>query len=132
MIILLAVALLGDFTPPREGAEVFHHGIWADVGATARHARGSVVGRWYLAAGGDRARLQITDFGCSSPVGRRDCRFTLIREGGPVEVRGTMVSDRLTCTARFQRGGNGRWFVDRSSGLWRPGNSSTTMRCQGA
>ncbi|AYV46426.1 hypothetical protein CFHF_14895 [Caulobacter flavus] len=131
MIILLAAALLVDFTPPREGGEAFRDAVLADAARSTPY-RGSAAGNWYLAAGGDRSRLRVEDFECRQPAGRRNCRFTLIREGGPVELRGAMVPDRLTCTARFRRGRDGRWFVDQMSALRRAGNIDTTMRCQGA
>ncbi|AYV46427.1 hypothetical protein CFHF_14900 [Caulobacter flavus] len=139
MIALLALALSGAFVPPPEGGEAFYGGIWNDLGSNALIGHGNVVAvDWYWAA--DRAAeeageqgprmMHIADLACRKPGGKqRQCRFTLVRDGGPVRLGATMVADRLACSARFERGVDDNWYVVRKPPQGY-GHTITTMRCR--
>ncbi|PVM84757.1 hypothetical protein DDF62_21875 [Caulobacter radicis] len=132
MALLLALALSTAFVAPRE-VELFHESVLAEIGHHERLRSRSVEVEWYRAAGGDRSRLHVADFKCDQPVGRRTCQFTLIRDGGPVELRGETVADRLSCSARFQRnlrGGSPAWLVERRLRVPRGSFTGTTLRCE--
>lgn len=134
MIGLLALALSGAFLPPPEGGDAFYGTIWEDLGSNALIGHGNIPAiSWYWAADGENGRreLHIADLACRGKAGgdRRECRFTLIRDGGAVAFRGAMVSDRLSCSARFRRGTDGDWYVVRKPPS-RGGHTITTMRCR--
>jgi hypothetical protein len=134
MALLLALALSAALVPPRE-IEAFQEAVLAEIGHHERLRSRSVEVNWYRAEGGDRSRLHVADLKCDQPVGRRDCQFTLIRDGGPVELRGETVPQRLNCSARFQRnlrGNSPAWLVERRLRVPRGSFTGTTLRCEPA
>lgn len=130
---LLVLALSGAFAAPPEGGEAFYAGVWSDLASNALIGHGNVAAfDWYWVAEHDQRQMHIGDFVCRK-AGRehRQCRFTLLRDGGPAALRDRMVSDRLTCSARFQRGVDGAWYVVRKPPRG-GGHTITTMRCKAA
>jgi hypothetical protein len=134
MALLIALALSAALVPPRE-LEAFQEAVLAEIGHHDRLRSRSLEVNWYRAVGGDRNRMHVADFGCDQPVGRPNCQFTLIRDGGPVEVRGEVVPERLSCSARFQRnlrGNSPAWRVERRLHMPRGSFTGTTLRCEPA
>jgi len=134
MVLLIALALSTALVAPRE-VEAFHEAVLAEIGHHETLRSRSVEVEWYRAAGGDRSRLHVADFKCDQPVGRRTCEFSLTRDGGPVELRGATVPERLSCSARFQRnlrGGSPAWLVERRLRVPRGSFTGTTLRCKPA
>lgn len=136
MALLLALALSAALVPPREGVEVFQETIFGEIVHHDRLNSSALAVRWYRAAGGDRSRLHVADFKCDEPLGRRTCQFALIRDGGPVELRGRVVPERLSCSARFRRAAHPAsgyvWTIERTMRLPRGSHTGTTLRCDPA
>lgn len=135
MALLLALALSAALVQPREGVEVFRETIFGEIVHHDRLNSSALAVRWYRAAGGDRSRLHVADFKCDEPIGRRTCQFTLIRDGGSVELRGRVVPERLSCSARFRRGPHPDgyvWIIERTMRLPRGSHTGTTLRCEPA
>ena len=135
MALLLALALSAALVPPREGTEVFRETILGEISHHDRLNGGALAVGWYRAADGDRGRLHVADLKCDPLVGRRTCQFTLIRDGGPVELRGRMVPERLSCSARFRRAPHTYgyvWIIERTMRLPRGSHTGTTLRCDPA
>ena len=69
--------------------EAFQAGSWSDLGSNALigHGNGAAID-WYWVAEHDERQMHIGDFVCrKASRERRQCRFTLLRDGGPAALR---------------------------------------------
>ena len=133
-MIIVALAAVAAMTPPAEPlAGKLRTAIWHDVERNGAIGNGNLVAYDWLNYWSDAATaptLHLLDLRCSGKRTTQNCRFDLLREGGPISVRGQRIPDRISCTAKLRLAkGESDWEVPHLPPSPKGGHSRTTMTC---
>lgn len=140
MTMPVLIALIGAMAaatlmapPPEPLAGKLRAAIWHDVELNGMVDNGNEVAYEWLNYWGDAntaPTLHLLDLQCRGGGHAQDCRFTLVREGGPIVGRVERIPDRIDCRAKLRRiKGEVGWEVPHRPPSHKGGHSRTTMTC---
>lgn len=135
MPIFLVLAAIQMSPPAEPFASEIRAAIWEDIESEGMIGHGNdIAGRWLNYWGrhdeAEPPTLHIIGLVCQGNRRVQQCRFDLLRDGGPMLVEGSAVPNRIRCSAPFRRQG-ADWGIPHPP-FRGPGHSRTTMRCEWA